>query len=71
MTEQRPTVRPARAALALWSAAFPLGFALLLLGQRDAGAAGTAMVVGAVVCFAVAVAAVAADVRGTRVAARA
>ncbi len=62
MTEQRPTPAPARFdAAGLWAAAFPVGLVLLLLGQRDESAVGTGLVVAAIACFAVAVAAVAVE----------
>ncbi|MBO0898633.1 hypothetical protein J1G42_01490 [Cellulomonas sp. zg-ZUI222] len=66
MTDQRPTPRLARFRPAdLWAAVTPVGFVLLLLGQNDATARGTGLVVGAIACFAVGVAAVAVE-RGRR-----
>ncbi|MCC2333880.1 hypothetical protein [Cellulomonas wangsupingiae] len=64
MTDQRPTTRPALAAL--WAAASAIGFVLLLLGLRDESVVGTALVAGAITCFVVAAGAVAAA-RGRRV----
>ncbi len=62
---------PATPAAALWLATFGPGLVLLLVGLRQEGTLGTALVVGAAVCFTAAVASVAAALRGRRAAVRA